>query len=325
VQFALLTRSVICASEEMVKVLYIRGISMQTSFLRSIILSGGNKCFVRCPGCYNYFGKEDYDTDDLMYFLKYVRGQFNIDKITMAGGEPLIRQDMPYIIQSMNHMGFYINVDTVGLSFARDVVLLNGHVVPRTAPETIVPYVNMIGIPIDGSTDSMMQLFRQALRVQDILEVLSALDNVKANICINTVVHRDNIDDLGNIFSIISRYTSIKKWQLFQYMPVGPGGFKNRHKYVISDEAFALAEIQLRRSVGFSNVQMEFKSRTARKNKYLLVDGCGDVWFPRYNTESTWDEYDDSRERIVLGNISERNRYDRMLGMNKDAKEGLLK
>lgn len=81
---------------------------MSTSF-RSIILSGGNKCFVRCPGCYNYFSTKDYNTESLIDFIREMKESANINKITMAGGEPLVREDMGYILQNLKQLGLVIN------------------------------------------------------------------------------------------------------------------------------------------------------------------------------------------------------------------------
>jgi MoaA/NifB/PqqE/SkfB family radical SAM enzyme len=271
---------------------------------RRIQLSGGNKCFVRCPGCYNFFSNKDYVTSDLIKFLTEMKQAVNISKVTMSGGEPLAREDMPYILSTLKSLGYTINLDTVGLSLIKDVTIGQSTLVKRIASEEITKSINVIGIPLDGSTDEMVNIFRRQLRVEDILKVLDELSLNDVNICINTVVHKGNLHDILNVYNLIKDYEKITKWQLFQFMPIGPGGYKNRTKYEISDEEFN-AVGNILNAVKDNHIDIQLKSRLHRKNKYLLIDGEGVIWIPRQNEDSTWMADDENNERILIGNINQ--------------------
>ncbi|BDE09049.1 hypothetical protein [Lactococcus cremoris] len=90
--------------------------------------------------------------------------------------------------------------------------------------------VDFIGIPIDGSTDEIIQLFRRGRKnfLDEQLKVLSFLEKINATVCINTVLHSGNFNDLNNIHSIISRFNNVRKWQIFEFMPIGELGYKNK-------------------------------------------------------------------------------------------------
>ena len=45
----------------------------------SLILSAGKGCFTNCKGCYQYFGKNDIPTYDLIEFVK------KYDKLLVGG------------------------------------------------------------------------------------------------------------------------------------------------------------------------------------------------------------------------------------------------
>lgn len=283
-------------------------------FNRRVQLSGGNKCFVRCPGCYNFFSNKDYKTTDLLNFLSELKEKSNVSKLTMAGGEPLAREDMPYILEALKEMGFSINLDTVGLSIIRDVEIGKHFLVKKIAAKEIVKSVNVIGIPFDGSTDSLQHLFRRNLKISEIVNILDELTLNGARIGINTVVHKQNYEDILNIFKYLRRYKSIIKWQLFQFMPIGPGGFKNKLKYELSDEKFdQLGEIL--KDINDTHIDIQLKSRLNRKNKYLLIDGEGVIWIPRQNDNPVWAEEDVNNERILLGNINDLNAVDNIMGL----------
>ncbi|MGR3765958.1 radical SAM protein [Rossellomorea sp. NS-SX7] len=279
---------------------------------RRIQLSGGNKCFVRCPGCYNFFSGKDYITSDLINFLSELKEKVNISKVTMSGGEPLAREDMPYILHTLKTLGYTINLDTVGLSLIRDVTIGKNTIIKKISSKGIVQSIDVIGIPFDGSTDEIMNMFRRKLKVHEVLGILDELSFNNANIGINTVVHKNNIDDIINIYHQLKEYNNILKWQLFQYMPIGPGGYKNRHKYELSDEEFNSLEETLH-SVNDTSMDIQLKSRLHRKNKYLLIDGEGVVWIPRQNEHNDWLTEDENNERILLGNINEENAVDKIL------------
>ncbi|PNQ82326.1 radical SAM protein [Paenibacillus sp. F4] len=273
---------------------------------RSIQLSGGNKCFVRCPGCYNYFSNTDYATNDLLNFLSQFKGETNISKVTMAGGDPLAREDMPFILQSLKDMGFRINLDTVGLPLIKDAIIGRNTLVKKISAEEIIQAVEIIGIPLDGSTDEIISTFRRGLRVDNIIEILEVLSLKQANICINTVVHKQNYNDIIHIYDYLKKFEAIIKWQLFQYMPIGPGGFKNKHRFEIADDQFNKLKKTID-SLHKGPLNIQFKSRLNRKNQYLLIDGEGVIWIPKQNRIGAWLNDDENNDRILLGHISEKN------------------
>lgn len=157
-------------------------------------------------------------------------------------------------------------------------------------------------------------IFRRGLKLDEIMGILKVLSKeVNANVCINTVVHNENKDDLINIYNKIKKFPKIFKWQLFQYMPIGPGGFKNRYKYEITDEQYENAKLSLLEARNNDNVEIEFKSRLQRKNRYLLVDGEGVIWMPKQNEEDLWLNEDSNNQRVIIGKISDHGIADKVI------------
>ncbi len=98
--------------------------------------------------------------------------------------------------------------------------------------------VDIIGIPIDGSTNEIFRRFRQTKEdiVNEQLAVCKELHNFGANICINTVAHKGNLEDAQGLANLIKKMDYINKWQIFQYMPLGKFGLKNRECFEITDK-----------------------------------------------------------------------------------------
>lgn len=278
---------------------------------KHIILSAAKDCFVQCGGCYNFFGKNNniISSEEILTFLKKIDSTI-IEKITVSGGDPLARTDIIYLLSSIQKLGFLINMDTVGTSLVRNACTIKSKEnIQQTKIEEIAPYVNMLGIPLDGSDNNIIKLFRKGRSsiFEEQLDILETAKRTNLKICINTVVHKDNVSDLINIGRIITNYPNIVEWQLFQFMPIGPLGFLNKEKYNISDEIFNEACSNLTsymKQIG-SKIYVHPKSKNKRKKLYLLIDTDGFAWTPFISDENMWNpQKDENNKRIIIGNIT---------------------
>ena len=80
----------------------------------TVFLSG---CNFRCPFCHNAplltaADEEGMDEDGLLAFLKKRRGL--LDGVAVTGGEPLLRPDLPQLLEKIKALGYAIKLDTNG-------------------------------------------------------------------------------------------------------------------------------------------------------------------------------------------------------------------
>jgi len=165
---------------------------------------------------------------------------------------------------------------------------------------------------LDGTSSQNIQTFRtgRADIFGEQVRIIEILDKCKANICVNTVVHQQNHEQIPNILHTLANFSFVAKWQCFQFMPIGPLGYKNRGLFAISDDAFARTcdKIVHKTKEIKPSCKVEFKSRIARKGNYLLIDTDGLSWMPNTSVSSVWDSRVDANdERIVVGNINNAN------------------
>lgn len=281
--------------------------------MRSIILSAGKSCFVACPGCYNYFAPTLVDTPAILTFAAAYQQRFGLTKITVGGGDPLTRPDLIALLRGLRAMDLSISLDTVGTAFLRDAqIRFMGHgTTPRVDVVTVAELVDVIGIPLDGVTDPVQQLFRRHASVRDQLGILDALDAARARVGLNTVVHSGNTHEIPAIAALLAAHPSVRQWQLFQFMPIGPLGHRNRESYFLDHAAFErVAETAL--DAAPSSVQVTPKSAGARKNRYLLIDSAGQVWIPDQTGTESWSQSDDNGSRATLGSIKDPDILDRV-------------
>lgn len=132
-------------------------------------------------------------------------------QITITGGDPIRRDDLPDILKGLKALGFKIHLDTTGFPFLNE----NANSLLRK----IRTYVDLIGIPLDGSTDDIMHTFRtnSPLTVEKIKDILKVLSSYGFNIAINTVLHEENFADLQNMYDILAGLPAVKRWELHEF------------------------------------------------------------------------------------------------------------
>lgn len=272
----------------------------------SLIIAAGKGCFTCCRGCYQYFGRAQVPTDDLLEFIKKYKEAFDLKKITLAGGDPMTRKDIVYLVNELEKLNLEIYMDTVGKNFvqASDIIFQDHGKAEYIDPLILKDKISKIGIPLDGSTTEQINYFRNKITLEEIISILMALDKNKYDICINTVVNKGNINNLKDMAKIIKQFKSITQWQLFQYSPIGDLGFKNKNLFEVDDSLFNEKIIELINSDGNDLIQIEGKSNSYRKLNYILVNSAGEVWQPNYDiTKSTFETGDVNSDKIIIGTI----------------------
>ena len=259
------------------------------------------RCYTYCKGCYSYSREEKcgqhVPTDKIIDFLKYAHKE-GISKVTLCGGDPLTRNDIISLLKKIKSLGYYISLDTLGSSIIKNVKLNSKTYYKKISAKDIANLVDMIGIPIDGSTNEKIKLFRQSNTdiVNEQIEICNELNKYGANICINTVLHKGNLDDIKNLANLIKKMDYIKKWQIFQFLPVGKFASLNRNQFEINDEDFINTKNDI--SNLFDNKEIvQFKNPEVRDKLYILVDNSGNAW-----VSSACGFEKDKRE--IIGNIT---------------------
>lgn len=281
----------------------------------SLIISAGKGCFTQCKGCYQYFGKNMFSTNEILKFVKKYKEKYCVEKVTLAGGDPLTRPDIVYLIDELIKMNIEISVDTTGKPFLKATKILfnDKGIVPYMPPEFLKNKISVIGIALDGCTTQQINYFRRGITLSEIEQILQILTQNNFNICINTVVNQNNINDLKKIYEIIKKYPKIFKWQLFQFSPTGDLGYQNRSLYEIKYEDFVDKVTELILHVGHTDLKIEAKSNNYRKLNYLLINSDGKLWVPKYDMNSkTFSINDQNSDQLIIGTIYEENILDKI-------------
>ncbi len=284
-----------------------------------INIAVGRSCFCRCLGCCNHFCRDEklLETKYIISFLEYLKNN-NIKYITFCGGDPLSRPDIMELLIETKKLDFIVSVDTLGtpLIKATETIFHGNCKVSRLDVEKISKLIDYIGIALDGTTSETISFFRTGRKniFEEQIKIINLFDKLDSNICINTVVHRKNIKDLENMPFIINRFKNIKQWELFQYMPIGDLGYKNKDLFEITETEFKdfCENLSFKLEKSFKP-EVQFKSRSIRKNKYMLINTDGSAYFPNMTNTQDWNVVDTSNNVVVIGNIKNKDDFHKIV------------
>jgi len=255
---------------------------------KKINLCISNHCFIKCKGCYNNFckEKEEISYPKIEKFLEYAKF-FGLTKVTLSGGDPFARKDISKIIKKCLDFNLKVNIDTTGLNLISDENIVGtNEKIDQFKDISLLKKVSNISIPLDGSNNETISKFRISKEnlYKKTIKLLEFFEKENIKIGINTVFHKENMRDMNNIYEILKKYKCIKKWQVFQYMPIGPLGKKNEAIFKVEDYEF---DKNKERFEKLSNAQMkiEFKSAKQRSKNYMLVNSIGTAYRVDLNNE----------------------------------------
>ena len=226
------------------------------------------QCFVKCPGCYNEEKTgQSLSAEQNIHFVTILK-KLGYEAITLCGGDPLAREDIKQIIQGIDVLGFDINLDTTGIP------LLNNKTEQPISAQEISKTVDLIGIPLDGSNDEIIEEFRtkSGSTLAETEKILELLSEEGCRISINTVVHSGNIDNLNEIYQIISKYPDVVRWELHQFVALGGGSKTNEFQFSVTDDDFCQAISRIENTTG---IIISPKPRQNKQN-YSFLDFNGD-------------------------------------------------
>lgn len=282
---------------------------------KSLIIAGARGCNCKCAGCYQNFGFEKaISTDELMSFVnEYVRA-FEPSKITLAGGDPLTRPDILELVDRISALNVKINMDTAGKPLIADsaIIFHDTGIAKKVDAAILAKKINKIGIPVDGSSTKMINHFRKGITLDEIEKILTVLDEVNATTCINTVVNKENIDHLEEIYDVIKCHSSVVEFQLFEFQPTGLAAYKNRKLYEITSAEFDAAVESLIQAHPGASIRIQGKNKNQRKSAYVLVNTDGNVWTPAVTSGTDFVAEDACPEPLVIGNIKDKDIIDRI-------------
>ena len=246
------------------------------------------KCNYKCCYCFAKFAKYEKSNIDEIQYDK-IQTEFLLNKVfeffktkypnrslrlNLAGGEPTLSKNLPFIIQKAYEIGYRVSLIT-------NASLLSEEFIKYQAP-----LITTIGISIDSFVSqkdigriSKSNKFLTEEKIKNCVFLFRKY-NEKISIKINTVVNKYNFKEKFHTF-----ITEVKpdKWKVFQALTI------NSNKTFCTKEEFEIF-LQNHKNLSFSKENNE-----DMKESYIMIDPYG-----RFYQNTNKNDYDYSESILDI-------------------------
>lgn len=266
----------------------------EVTFPKSVDINPTAKCNLHCSFCWgpDHTIPDGLDTAGWKSVINFFSDR-GTDAVVFTGGEPLIRRDILDLIGHAKGRGMRVTLST-------NTILL-----PRVA-QHLLPMIDEIGIPIDGSTPEQNSKMRLGNK-RSFAASVSALDLVKATnplveVTVRTVVSKVNEGDIGRIGELLEqKIDKLDRWKLYQFTPLSIGaGNADEHEMGI-EQFVEIVQAARQKHPALPIVDQAYSVQPGR---YVFVGPQGNV----YGVVGDGTEYEtvgnvmtDSEEKIETG------------------------
>ena len=132
----------------------------------------------------------------------------------------------------------------------------------------IISKFDALTLPIE-SVDSLYnsEVGRGSKHIENVLRLLEFC-NDKIEIKINTVIMKDNINQIEKIHDLIKKY-NIKRWKIFRFLPIRDAKIYN-NEFGISDETSINIENMINLINNNSDIEISYNKEKNYKTKYFI-------------------------------------------------------
>lgn len=188
-----------------------------------------------------------------------------LTKMRYIGGEPLLIPHLPDLIIDAYNRGLDTRLSTNGILLTEEMF------------GKIKNHLNSIAFPFESADDELNEKIRCTKYHRD--TIISRVKMVKeANdigVLINTCVHKENIDCLEDLGSLLSDL-GVDHWKLRRFNSAsGRGAVPNKNRFDITDEEFFAKVAQLQKMFPNLKIDGRMPSKLATR---LMVSPQGDLY-----------------------------------------------
>jgi MoaA/NifB/PqqE/SkfB family radical SAM enzyme len=228
------------------------------------------QCSQACPYCWGPRRfRNPVDTETAQRIIDRIKG-LGARRIVFTGGDPLQRPDAPELIRYAKESGLETALSTTG-DFVTPEIL-----------ECVFPYLDLISLPLDGSTEEINSKTKHPGHFSAIMKSLDWLRSypgIDVKVC--TPVTRHNLSDVPAIAQLVEEYSHTTQarvfYNVFQAFPRAMFSVK-WEKLLVSDEEFAALERQIDEQ---KNIRINFLSHDTLDKLYVMVFPDGSITIPK--------------------------------------------
>jgi MoaA/NifB/PqqE/SkfB family radical SAM enzyme len=228
-----------------------------------VVLNFSHRCALACEWCYVPFVSPPARAEVVLQIVERVQ-TLGFRSVTFGGGDPFQYAFIETVLRRAKDLNLFVHVDThaKGLRPSQEMANL------------VSSCVDLLGLPLDGPTAEVHDDMRSAFGHFSLLRRrLEWLKSTAVHLKINTVVSARNATTLPELAQLVASIRP-RRWSLYQYWPLGPGGAVNS-KHHLDDALFRELSSQAAAIVAGSTTVVEINSRESRRATYPIIHHDG--------------------------------------------------
>ena len=183
------------------------------------------KCNENCSFCYRTIANDLSLENNKIIADKLI--DHGVEKITFAGGEPLLYEDLFTLAEYIKNKNpnIILSLTTNGMLIDKENALL------------ITKLFDWITLDIESNKSSYHELVGRGKEHLNKTKKNLKYFSKKINVKVNTVATRLNIKDIPKIYKIIEKY-NVERWKIFRYYSITYKSITNKDIFSITNEQF---------------------------------------------------------------------------------------
>lgn len=173
-------------------------------YLKNLMINITERCNLTCKHCYiTEKNKSDMPLEDIMSLTQEFHELQGI-RLILTGGEPFLYSKFRELLIKLKEIPL------------QKVILTNGVLISDMDEEILNLLKDNffeIFVSLDGMEESHND-FRNAKCFNDTIEGIITLLNKEITVSINTMVHKQNLDEFGEMYELISSLGEIRNWSI---------------------------------------------------------------------------------------------------------------
>lgn len=227
------------------------------------------KCSQACPYCWGPRRfRNPVDTETAQRIITRIK-ELGVRRIVFTGGDPLQRADAPALIRFAKETDLETALSTTGDLVTPEIL------------KQISSYLDLISLPLDGSTEQINSKTKHRghfSAVMRSLDWLRSYPNIDVKVC--TPVTRHNLDDVPAIARLVEGYSYTTQarvfYNIFQAFPRAMFSV-NWEKLIVSDQEFSALKSQIGTA---RNIHINYLDHDTLDKLYVMVFPDGSMTIP---------------------------------------------